>query len=109
MRRIIARSLDCLLRDQSRITRRTRDESKKSSLIFGGFTMARSTPDSASDQNATRAVAEAIAKDTDTSPEVVEEIYQQELSNLASEATITQYLGVIATRRVRMMLQRRSG
>jgi serine/threonine-protein kinase RIO1 len=71
--------------------------------------MARSTPHPASDQNDTRAVAEAIAKDTDTSPEVVEEIYQQELSSLANEATITQYLGVIATRRVRMMLQRRSG
>ena len=70
--------------------------------------MARSTPEPASDQD-TRAVAEAIAKDTDTSPEVVEEIYQQELSTLASEAKITQYLGVIATRRVRMMLQRRSG
>ena len=68
--------------------------------------MARSTPDSASDQNATRAVAEAIGKDTDTSPEVVEEIYQQELSNLASEAKITQYLGVIATRRVRMKLRK---
>ena len=68
--------------------------------------MARSTPVTASDQNQARAAAEAIAKDTDTSPEVVEEIYQQELSNLASEATITQYLGVIATRRVRMMLRK---
>lgn len=68
--------------------------------------MARSTPDAASDQNETRAVAEAIAKDTDTSPEVVEEIYQQELSSLASEAKITQYLGVIATRRVRMLLRK---
>ena len=68
--------------------------------------MARSTPVPASDQNQARAAAEAIAKDTDTSPEVVEEIYQQELSNLASEATITQYLGVIATRRVRMMLRK---
>lgn len=68
--------------------------------------MARSTPGPAADKNETRALAEAIAKDTDTSPEIVEEIYQQELSILASEAKITQFLGVIATRRVRMMLRR---
>jgi len=53
-----------------------------------------------------RAVTEAIAKDTDTAPEIVEEIYQQEVSSLASEATITQFIGVIATRRVKMMLRK---
>ncbi len=53
-----------------------------------------------------RAVAEAIAKETDTPPEIVQEIYEQELSSLASDAKITQYLGVLATRRVRMMLRR---
>jgi hypothetical protein len=79
---------------------------RKSSSIFGGFSMARSTPIPASTPNQTRAVAEAIAKDTDTTPEEVEEIYQQELSILASGAKITQYLGVIATRRVRMLLRK---
>jgi hypothetical protein len=53
-----------------------------------------------------RSVTEAIAKDTDTPPEDVERIYEQELSSLASEAKITQYLGVLATRRVRLMLRR---
>ena len=51
-------------------------------------------------------VTDAIAKDTDTAPEIVEEIYQQELSSLASEATITQFIGVIATRRVKMLLRK---
>lgn len=51
-------------------------------------------------------IAETIAKETDTPPEVVQEIYEQELSSLASDAKITQYLGVLATRRVRMMLRR---
>lgn len=53
-----------------------------------------------------RAVAEAIAAETDTPPEIVQEIYEQELSSLASDAKITQYLDVLVTRRVRMMLRR---
>jgi hypothetical protein len=53
-----------------------------------------------------RSLTEAIARETDTPPEIVQEIYEQELSSLASDAKITQYLGVLATRRVRMMLRR---
>lgn len=49
---------------------------------------------------------ESIAKETDTSVDVVQEIYEQELSALASDAKITQYLGVLASRRVRMMLRK---
>ena len=49
---------------------------------------------------------EAIAKETETSVEVVKEIYEQEMSALASEAKITQYLGVLASRRVRMLLRK---
>lgn len=49
---------------------------------------------------------ETIAKETDTSVDVVQEIYEQELSVLASDAKITQYLGVLAGRRVRMMLRK---
>lgn len=67
--------------------------------------MSRSIPHSDQVQQA-RAVTEAIAKDTDTAPEIVEEIYQQELSSLASEAKITQFIGVIATRRVKMLLRK---
>lgn len=58
------------------------------------------------DESQDQALTEAIAKDTDTSPELVQEMYEQELSSLASEAKITQYLGVLATRRVRMLLRK---
>lgn len=51
-------------------------------------------------------VTEAIAKETATDVEVVKAIYQQELSALASDAKITQYLGVLASRRVRMLLRK---
>jgi hypothetical protein len=80
--------------------------SKNDGQSLGEFTMARSVPGTPLDSGQARAVAEEIGKDTDTAPEVVEEIYQQELSSLASEAKITQFLGVIATRRVRMMLKK---
>jgi hypothetical protein len=53
-----------------------------------------------------QAVTEAIAKETDTSVDVVKEIYEQELTTLSSDAKITQYLGVLASRRVRMKLRR---
>ena len=49
---------------------------------------------------------ETIAKETDTSVEVVKEIYEQEMSALATDAKITQYLGVLASRRVRMLLRK---
>lgn len=49
---------------------------------------------------------EAIAKETETAVELVREIYRQELSVLASDAKITQYLGVLAGRRVRMLLRK---
>lgn len=53
-----------------------------------------------------RAATEAIAKETETSVEVVREIYEQELTTLSSDAKITQYLGVLASRRVRMILRK---
>jgi Protein of unknown function (DUF3562) len=49
---------------------------------------------------------EAIAKDTHTSMDEVEKLYEQELTLLASEAKITQYLGVLTTRRVRARLRK---
>jgi hypothetical protein len=53
-----------------------------------------------------RAATEAIAKETETSVEVVQEIYEQELNSLSTDAKITQYLGVLASRRVRMILRK---
>jgi Protein of unknown function (DUF3562) len=49
---------------------------------------------------------EAIAKEMHTSIDEVEKIYEQELTLLASEAKITQYLGVLTTRRVRARLRK---
>ena len=49
---------------------------------------------------------EAIAKETHTSMDEVEKIYEQELTLLASDAKITQYLGVLTTRRVRARLRK---
>lgn len=52
------------------------------------------------------ATTEALAKEMDTDVELVREIYRQELTALANDAKITQYLGVLASRRVRMILRR---
>ena len=49
---------------------------------------------------------EAIAEETHTSMDEVEKIYEQELTLLASDARITQYLGVLTTRRVRARLRK---
>ena len=59
----------------------------------------------ASSSNNDRVTTEAIAKETHTDVEIVQEIYRQELSTLASDAKITQYLGVLASRRVRLLLR----
>jgi hypothetical protein len=53
-----------------------------------------------------RAATEAIAKETDTSIDVVQQIYEEEFSSLQTDAKITQYLGVLASRRVRMKLSK---
>jgi hypothetical protein len=49
---------------------------------------------------------EAIAKETHTSLAEVDRIYEQELSALASDAKITQFLGVLAGKRVRAKLRK---
>jgi len=56
--------------------------------------------------NNAHAATEAIAKETDTDVEVVKIIYDQELTTLATDAKITQYLGVLASRRVKMRLRK---
>ena len=49
---------------------------------------------------------EAIAKETHTSIDEVETKRRQELTQLASEARITQFLGVLTSKRVRLRLRR---
>jgi hypothetical protein len=49
---------------------------------------------------------ETIARETDTSIDEVDKIYEQELAQLASDAKITQYLGVLAGKRARMRLRK---
>ena len=49
---------------------------------------------------------EAIAKETHTSIDEVEKIYEQELTQLSTGAKITQFLGVLTTKRVRMRLRK---
>jgi Protein of unknown function (DUF3562) len=49
---------------------------------------------------------EALARETDTAFDEVDRIYEEELSDLASDAKITQYLGVLATKRVRARLRK---
>jgi hypothetical protein len=57
-------------------------------------------------QKSARAVAEAIARETHTSVEDVQKLYEAELNELAHDAKITQYLGVLASRRVREKLKK---
>ena len=49
---------------------------------------------------------EAIAKETHTAIDEVAKIYEQELTQLSSGARITQFLGVLTTKRVRMRLRK---
>lgn len=51
-----------------------------------------------------RVLTEEIANATHTDTEVVQATYQQQLSELAEEARITQFLGVLAVRRVKQLL-----
>ena len=51
-------------------------------------------------------IAESLARETDTSLPVAQQIYLEEVSKLAEHARITQFLGVLATRRARLRLQR---
>ena len=53
-----------------------------------------------------REVAEAIARETETSVDEVQKLYEEELQDLASDAKITQYLGVLASRRVKERLKK---
>jgi hypothetical protein len=49
---------------------------------------------------------EAIAAETHTAIDEVDKIYEQELTQLSTGAKITQFLGVLTTKRVRMRLRK---
>jgi hypothetical protein len=53
-----------------------------------------------------RSAAEQIAREMRTSVEEVQRLYEEELEDLAQEARVTQYLSVLASRRVKERLRR---
>ena len=53
-----------------------------------------------------RTATEALAKETHTSVEEVQKLLDEEIEELANDAKITQYLGVLANRRVKMRLRK---
>lgn len=67
--------------------------------------MAARTSPSLNTQKNSSAVTEALAEETHRPIEEVQKIYEEALSELANEAKITQYLGVLASRRVKMRLR----
>lgn len=68
--------------------------------------MATSTPRISSSAKQDRKAKEALAEETHSSLDDVERVYDEEFSSLAADAKITQYLGVLASRRVRMKLRK---
>jgi Protein of unknown function (DUF3562) len=53
-----------------------------------------------------RIATEALARETHTPVEEVQKLLDEEIEELANDATITQYLSVIANRRVKMRLRK---
>ena len=47
-----------------------------------------------------------IARETATSPDLVKALYEEEVAALTDGATVRQFIGVIATRRVKQRLRR---
>jgi hypothetical protein len=78
---------------------------KKSRAPRRFFAMATPTHAFASTKNH-QTSKEAIAEETHTSIDEVEKIYDQELTQLSTGAKITQFLGVLTTKRVRMRLRK---
>jgi hypothetical protein len=60
-----------------------------------------------SQARADQATVSAIAKETSASVDEVKTLYEEEVATLASQATIKQFVGVIASRRVRLQLRDR--
>jgi len=68
--------------------------------------MVATTQQQSTTGNSHYTAVEQIASATGTPVEAVRRIYEQEIQSLSSEARITQFVGVIATRRVLMQLRR---
>lgn len=56
--------------------------------------------------NNDQTTTEAIARETDTDVQLVREIYDEELTTLSTDARITQFLGVLTSRRVKLRLRK---
>ena len=54
---------------------------------------------------ASEAVVNTIARETETSSDVVKALYEEEVAALTANATVRQFIGVIATKRVRQQLR----
>ena len=60
-------------------------------------------------QSDERAIA-SLAKETDTAPDVVKHLYDEEIAKLRARSNVKNFIGVIAGRRVKERLaQRRAG
>lgn len=68
--------------------------------------MATSTPRTFSSANRDQQAKEALAEETHSTIDDVERVYDEEFSSLAADAKITQFLGVLTSRRVRMKLRK---
>lgn len=60
-------------------------------------------PNSHSPQSDERAIA-SLAKSTHTAPDVVKDLYYEEVAKLRAKATVKNFIGVIAGRRVKQRL-----
>ena len=67
--------------------------------------MPSSTPRLVADSERHDDAKEALAEETHTSVDEVAKLYDEEFSTLAAKAKITQYLGVLVSRRVRLKLR----
>jgi hypothetical protein len=96
--------------DRSLITARTADardaRTKKTSQSRRNSRMPSSTPPTGPDSNTHDVAKETLAEETHTSVDEVAKLYDEEFSTLAAEAKITQYLGVLVSRRVRLKLRK---
>ncbi len=63
-------------------------------------------PEELSASKSHHTAVEQIALATGQPVEAVQQIYDQEIESLSSQAKITQFVGVIATRRVLLQLRR---
>ena len=54
------------------------------------------------------ALVDTIARETETSTDLVKSLYEEEVATLTANATVRQFIGVIATKRVKQHLRSRN-